>query len=541
MRVFTAFLLAISFGSSAAAQIRLSGTYIDYFGVRDNGTFINSANESMRYSESGMAPYGCDTFFPGTPSEGFTVEAMGSARIDATNNQTRSDVPTTVAAALSGREITWTGEEVNGANAITIAERVTYAMTDRIATVQVTLTNSGTTMLNDVYYLRTGDPDFGVCSIGTSYDTTNDVLQQPPAFASALITASAGGLTLGLGAADPRARVSTGSGLVVTDAAGIWSAPIDPDGSTLDTAIALVFREATLAAGASVTFTFYYVWGTTPAVVQARFDTATGVACMGEGTACSAGGRDGTCRSGRCCLGCWDGSLCQVGDSLDQCGGGGGMCEGCVVDENICTSEVCEGGMCMTAASAEVLCDDGMFCTENDRCMGEVCMGTVRACDDMDPCSADSCDEASRRCVFDRSASCTIDGMCVAGGSANPANACQICDTSASASRWTPVAAGTECGTPSCTGGMLMGSSRCDASGMCMPGDARPCPSGMCADATTCAPIGGADGGIGSDAGVTPGPTGRDDGCCSTTGLRPGSVALAALVALFLVSRRRRR
>jgi hypothetical protein len=524
----------------ASAQVALRGNYVDYFGVGATGTFINSASQSMRYTDDGLEPYSCDTFSPGTPSEGFTVEAMGAVRIDATNDQLGTDIPTTAMTTLGGRAITWTGREENGTTAITIEQQVTYGFTDHLVAVNITLTNSGTVALTDVYYLRTGDPDFAACSIGTTYNTANDVVQQPPAFGSALIVSTAGGLTLGLGAADPRARVSVGSGLVTTDASGIWSGPLDPEGAAADAAIAIVFREPMLAAGASTSFTFFYVWGTSPVSVQARFDTVTGTACVGEGTACTAGERTGTCRSERCCLGCWDGTLCQVGGELTVCGAGGSLCEACKIDETACTSEYCIEGSC-EVASADVACDDGLFCTENDHCMDGACGGSLRACDDADLCTLDSCDEGSRRCVFGRTASCTIDGMCVADGNTNPANPCEICDTDRSAGRWSPVAAGTGCGTGEvCEGGVLSSGSSCNAAGACVPNAGTACPSGECASATECRPGPASEGGAPRDAGP-PGPPSDDGGCCSTTGMRPAARLVATLVVLLAVGRRRRR
>ena len=57
----------------AAAQ-ELTGTYIAYGGMGANGTLINSLNHSMQFSESGLAPFSCDAFYPGAPVEEFAVE-----------------------------------------------------------------------------------------------------------------------------------------------------------------------------------------------------------------------------------------------------------------------------------------------------------------------------------------------------------------------------------------------------------------------------------------------------------------------------------
>ena len=64
-------------------RAELTGTYIRYLGTRANGSLINSATHSMQYTETGSTPYSCDVFYPGSPYEGFTVEATGAVTVDA--------------------------------------------------------------------------------------------------------------------------------------------------------------------------------------------------------------------------------------------------------------------------------------------------------------------------------------------------------------------------------------------------------------------------------------------------------------------------
>ena len=62
-------------------------------------------------------------------------------------------------------------------------------------------------------------------------------------------------------------------------------------------------------------------------------------------------------------------------------------------------------------------CEDGRFCTINDICQSGKCVaGLVRACDDNNFCTADSCDIASDACINTPITTCASgDGCCPAG------------------------------------------------------------------------------------------------------------------------------
>ena len=53
-----------------------------------------------------------------------------------------------------------------------------------------------------------------------------------------------------------------------------------------------------------------------------------------------------------------------------------------------------------TAAADGVACADGALCTVSDTCTGGTCKGGARNCDDKDPATADSCEAATGRCVY---------------------------------------------------------------------------------------------------------------------------------------------
>ena len=52
-------------------------------------------------------------------------------------------------------------------------------------------------------------------------------------------------------------------------------------------------------------------------------------------------GKDGLCRAGACCAGCWDGHACVSGADVAACGAGGAACQSCA--DSTCTVAVCRG------------------------------------------------------------------------------------------------------------------------------------------------------------------------------------------------------
>lgn len=466
---FVLFVLAAP--SFVHAQVELTGTYVTYFAVGPDGRFMNGTH-TFQYTESGSMPYSCDFFFPGSPYEGFYLHAVASG-VGSERSNTEvgpAQIATTDPTSLSGRMISWRGQYTHASVAgaqIDIDQAVSYGATDRAVRVDVTLRNSGTVALTEVVYGRRGEPDQGSCSIGSDYTTTNDVVRQPPASESALLTA-AGGMTstviLGVGSFDSRARMDVG-GFPSGGIGGVWMSPRDPDGVPEDTWVNWAFREASLAVGASTTFTFFYVFGTTPEQIVMRFDELgfPSAPCMGlaEGAACTTpGGATGLCRRGVCCTGCFDGTRCVSGSSTSACGARGSACANCN-DGMFCTADACTAGACSSAPSPTI-CDDGMSCT------------------------MDTCREATDDCAFTFVGGCIIGGICVGDGETNPSYPCQHCDSARNPMDWSFDPVGTACGSPTCAAGRLR-TSVCNTTGSCVLGAAMTCPTGACASSTECA------------------------------------------------------
>ena len=126
---------------------------------------------------------------------------------------------------------------------------------------------------------------------------------------------------------------------------------------------------------------------------------ALGAKTCDDGNACTFD----TCAKGSGCLHaptpvdgkpCDDGDLCTVSETCAA-----GVCAGAKPkscdDGNACTYEICAAGK-GCASSAGVLdgkpCEDGDGCTLGEVCAGDVCKGGgPKACDDGNPCTADSC------------------------------------------------------------------------------------------------------------------------------------------------------
>lgn len=153
-------------------------------------------------------------------------------------------------------------------------------------------------------------------------------------------------------------------------------------------------------------------------------DTCVGGACEpGQARSCDDQNActDDSCDAATGCVhmnnaaACEDGNACTVSDTCKA-----GMCQaGTEVtcdDSNPCTSDTCDPGSgCQYLANTDP-CEDGNFCTVNDRCSEKACLsGTARTCDDRNACTDDSCDPA-RGCVFqNNTASCDDGNSCNSG------------------------------------------------------------------------------------------------------------------------------
>jgi hypothetical protein len=131
-------------------------------------------------------------------------------------------------------------------------------------------------------------------------------------------------------------------------------------------------------------------------------------------------------------------------------------------DENPCTLDTCEEGGACNHQPADGPCDDGKFCTGDDRCVEGACVGganpctegfcnedlnacvdclTSQDCDDGNVCTTDRCEITTGQCAhrFNRKPCsdglyCTKPDLCVLGrcvGSPRPCPPGSVCDEEA--------------------------------------------------------------------------------------------------------------
>ncbi len=109
-------------------------------------------------------------------------------------------------------------------------------------------------------------------------------------------------------------------------------------------------------------------------------------------------------------------------------------CKSCVVasdcdDGNDCTLDECKSGKCSNTAKPDnTACDDGAFCTVNDKCLGGACMGTPRDCSAFaNACNLASCNEQFDICEQKPKANGTScsDGLYCNGNETCQSGTCQ--------------------------------------------------------------------------------------------------------------------
>ena len=143
-----------------------------------------------------------------------------------------------------------------------------------------------------------------------------------------------------------------------------------------------------------------------------------------DGTPCNDGdicnGADkcaaGTCVAGETALVCDDKDTCTVDSCSSKVGcvfnQFGSKCE----DNEPCTDDTCVKNACKNVNNDTNGCDDGDDCTVGDKCTAGKCKaGTGKVCDDNNICTTDSCDGELGCIGKNNSAPCTDNNACTKG------------------------------------------------------------------------------------------------------------------------------
>lgn len=224
----------------------------------------------------GTPNYYGDYFLPGTPQEGWSIEVNG-AQSNAWNNNAGCATGTIFTGTLSGNNVLYSNNGTRststwvGANSTFSIRQITTLDTGNLFfTMSVTLVNTSGSTQNNVYYMRTVDPDQEVPITGL-YQTINEITYQLPNALNATLVSATGtthpGAYLGLGTLDCRAKCfRLNSGLVPTvncSALYAGSSTVSYSGTaTIDAGVGIVFNLGNVAAGDSVKFAYAYILDT---------------------------------------------------------------------------------------------------------------------------------------------------------------------------------------------------------------------------------------------------------------------------------------
>jgi hypothetical protein len=162
---------------------------------------------------------------------------------------------------------------------------------------------------------------------------------------------------------------------------------------------------------------------TTADVCQGGACTGTALLLCNDGNPCT----DDSCDAEKGCvylpnkISCDDGNACTLGDICKDGKCAAGTMKDCD-DSNPCTKDACTPTSGCTHAPAAGVCEDGDPCTLGDKCGAGVCKpGSPKICDDGNFCTDDSCG-AEGLCKFvpnshacNDANSCTNGDICAAG------------------------------------------------------------------------------------------------------------------------------
>lgn len=279
---------------TASSQAFLQGAYVEV-GVRDNGAFGSSTIPSGFHGTVGgclgfrvdrqkngwgatvgaSAPFtnieDGDYFCPGTQYEGWALQVNTNSATF--NSHAGTGISGSVANAINGAsEQSSEWNSASASNGISVKQIASVPNVGQSLHVDVTLTNSTGSTINNIYYLRGFDPDnstgstSGTGSVAQSINKINSV-GGVGSVAELQATFDSGALVM-MRSTDSRARASIRTSdccsptvavpKTVWDGSADWIKTTDAL-SSRDAQVAISFKIDSLAAGASTTFRVSYV------------------------------------------------------------------------------------------------------------------------------------------------------------------------------------------------------------------------------------------------------------------------------------------
>jgi len=194
---------------------------VGYYGNTSTWAFCDSlhsapgvgfiADPHMDGFTVGTPPFYGDYFTPGAPFEGWSVSIDGMRANAFATMDTSFDVPT-----LTGSNISYVTTDTSSIatwlglyRGVTITQVTTLDTGALYFTIKITFTNTDTVAHNDIYYMRTVDPDNDEIE-SYSFVTNNKIVYQRPDSLNASVVTATGTLYpdayLALGTADTNAK-----------------------------------------------------------------------------------------------------------------------------------------------------------------------------------------------------------------------------------------------------------------------------------------------------------------------------------------------
>ncbi len=262
----------------------LGGTTFSFYDpgsatTNTSGNFLGFvADAAMDGWTVGTPPYWGDFYLPGDPQEGWAIEIAG-AESDAYIPAYMGGVTTGYTGALTGTNIScsdvagvmkgvWSGMD----GALKIRQTTKLDTDNLFFTVTVVLTNTGVTPLNNIYYIRTVDPDNDETRFSGDYITRNQITYQLPDASNRVLVSARGNSDtsayLGLGTKDCRAKccIFHSGGLAplypldqIYNETGTGYLYAMGSTSVEDVGIGLVFNVGSISAGDSTRLTYAYI------------------------------------------------------------------------------------------------------------------------------------------------------------------------------------------------------------------------------------------------------------------------------------------